>query len=547
MVRSSRLARAAAIGVAVALITLLSSSFSVATAAQDDVTFTHDVAPILFKSCVSCHRPGELAPMSLQTYAEVRPWARGIRDKVVSGEMPPWFATDARPGHFKNDSRLMQDEIDTITRWVAAGAPQGDPSDLPELPTFFEGWELGEPDLIVTLDEVTVPAEGTDYYPNLSHTLDIPEKRWIRAIEVRPSNRKVTHHSVIFTSMGAAQGGTESGFFDVLAVWSVGTNPHQFPEGMGRWVYPDQRWTINAHYHPSGTVETDRTQIGLYWGEGEMQKEVMAALAGSMAFEIPAGATNHKLRASYIIDQDVNVISFFPHMHTRGKNMDLIAHYPNGESQSLINIPNYNFDWQLFYYPQTPVSLPAGTRLDIVAHYDNSAGNPTNPDPSVDVGFGTQTNDEMLFNVFEFVADVGVSPKPASDETRRDALVASLPTGSTFSVDLPPSPMLQRMMGQNPLPTALHLPKDGEGSFYIPLMGNLMVLPAENLTWDGNAYRFETTLRFPGRPGAPTLSADFVVTGEVDDDGAIKGTFEAGAGGFSPFQAFEGTRAGADN
>lgn len=532
MTACSRFGRPAAIGVAVALVTLVSGSFSVAVAAQDEVTFTRDVAPILYQKCVSCHRPGELAPMALRSYDEVRPWARGIRDKVVSGAMPPWFA-DARLGYFKNDSRLTLDEIDTISRWVDAGAPQGDAGDLPELPTFFEGWELGEPDLIVTLDEVTVPAEGTDYYPNLSHTLDIPEKRWIRAIEVRPSNRKVTHHSVIFTTAGAAQGGSESGFFDVLAVWSVGTNPHEFPEGMGRWVYPQQKWTINAHYHPSGTVETDRTQIGLYFGEGEMQKEVIAVLAGTTTFEIPAGATNHELRASYIIDQDVSIISYFPHMHTRGKDMELIANYPNGEHQTLINIPKYDFDWQLFYYPAKNVPLPSGTRLDIVAHYDNSAANPKNPDPSATVRFGTQTNDEMMFNVFEFIVDEGVSPTPASDETRRDALLASLPAGSVFSVELP--------MGNNPLPTALHLPKDGEGTWYIPMRGNLMVIPAENLTWDGNTYRFDMKLRLG------PLNSDLVVSGEVGADGAIQGTFEALAGGFSPFQGFEGTLAGAGN
>ena len=531
MMPCRRIGLTAGVGAALVLTTML-GGLGTAAAAQDEVTFTRDVAPILYKSCVSCHRPGELAPMSLRSYAEVRPWARGIKDKVESGEMPPWFA-EARHGHFKNDSRLMQGEIDTIARWVDAGAPRGDPGDLPELPTFFEGWELGEPDLIVTLPEVTVPATGIDYYPDLSHTLDIPEKRWIRAIEIRPSNRKVTHHSVIFTSAGAALGGTESGFFDVLAVWSVGTNPHEFPKGMGRWVYPNQRWTINAHYHPSGTVETDRTEIGLYFGEGEMQKEVMAALAGSTTFEIPAGATNHELRASYIIDQDVSVISFFPHMHTRGKDMDLIANYPNGETQSLINIPKYDFDWQLFYYPQEPVALPAGTRLDIVAHYDNSAANPINPDPDATVRFGTQTNDEMMFNVFEFIADVGVSPVPASDETRRDSLLASLPTGSTFSVALP--------MGNRPLPTALHLPKDGEGTWYIPMRGNLMVIPAENLTWDGNTYRFDMKLRLG------PINSDFVVTGDVDADGAIQGAFETQGGGFSPFQGFEGTLAGADN
>ena len=532
MKRMSRLGRPAATGVALALVTLVSGSLGTAAAVQSEVTFTRDVAPILYDSCVSCHRPGELAPMALRTYDEVRPWARGIKDKVVSGEMPPWFA-DARPGHFKNDSRLMQDEIDTIARWVDAGAPRGDPGDLPELPTFVEGWALGEPDLTVTLPEVTVPAEGNDYYPDLTHTLDLPEKRWIRAIEVRPSNRKVTHHSVIFTSADGAQGGTENGFFDVLAVWSVGTNPHEFPEGMGRWVYPGQQWTINAHYHPSGTVETDRTQIGLYFGEGEMEKEVMAALAGTTSFEIPPNAANHEIRSSYIIDQDVSVISYFPHMHVRGLDMDLIANYPNGETQSLINIPKYDFDWQLFYYPETRVSLPAGTRLDIVAHFDNSAANLDNPDPDKAVGFGLQTTDEMMFNVFEFIADEGVSPVPASDETRRDALLASLPAGSTFRVELP--------LGRNPLPTALHLPKDGEGTWYIPMRGNLMVIPAENIAWAGNTYRFDMKLRLG------PISSDVVVSGEVDAGGAIQGTFEVPGGGFSPFQGFEGELAGGGN
>jgi len=568
MTRSSTLGRPAAIGVALALATLVSGASSTASA-QGDVTFTKDVAPIIFENCVSCHRPGQTAPMPLRSYAEVRPWARGIKEQVESGAMPPWFA-DARHGFFKNDMRLVQDEIDTITRWVDAGAPQGAPSDLPELPTFTDGWQLGEPDLIVNLNEVTVPAVcegntegsgglrsarlnaagaaeggssgagcvGGDYYPDLNHTLDIPEKRWIRAIEVKPSNRKVTHHSVIFTTGGAAQGASRSGFFDVLAVWSVGTNPHEFPEGSGRWVYPGQTWNINAHYHPTGEVETDRTQIGLYFGEGEMQKEVVAALAGTVGFEIPPHASNHEIRSSYIIDQDVHVISYFPHGHVRMTDMDLIANFPNGESRSLINIPKYDFDWQLFYYPQQPVPLPAGTRLDIIAHYDNSAANPNNPDPNRAVGFGLETVDEMMFNVFEFIADEGVSPTPASDETRRDALLKSLPTGSAFSVELP---FAMPFAPATNLPTVLHLPKDGEGTWYIPMRGELLVFPAENITWDGNAYQFDMKLRLG------PMQSDLVVSGEVDGDGAIQGTFEAQGNSLSPLQAFEGALAGAGN
>ena len=247
-----------------------------------------------------------------------------------------------------------------------------------------------------------------------------------------------------------------------------------------------------------------------------------------MAFEIPAHAENHELRSSYIIDQDVSVISYFPHMHWRGRDMKLVANYPNGETQTLISVPDYDFDWQLFYYPDRRIPLPKGTRLDIIAHYDNSAANPDNPDPDHAVTFGLQTTDEMMFTVVEFYVDEGVSPVPASDETRRDALLVSLPAESACRVGLP--------MGQNTLPTALHLPKDGEGTWYIPMRGNLMVIPAQNITWDGNTYRFDMQLRMG------PMSGDFVIEGTVGEDGAIRGTFEGS--GFVPFSAFEGTRAG---
>ena len=511
------------------VVALSAGAAAAPVAAADDVTFSKDVAPIIFEKCVSCHRPGEPAPMALRNYREVRPWARGIRDRVVSREMPPWFANPAH-GSFKNDPTLTEEEIATVAAWVDAGAPEGDPTDLPPLPDFVEGWALGEPDLVVELPEVTVPASGPDYYPDVSFTMDeITEKRWIRAIEVRPGNRNVTHHSVIFTGGNPGQlegqGGSANGFFNVLAVWSVGTNPHVFPEGVGRWMYPGQRLTVNAHYHPSGEEETDVTRIGLYWGEGELRKELNAVLAGTTTFEIPARARNHQLRASYIIDQDSTVISYFPHMHVRGTDMKMTAVYPGGDTEVLIDVPEYDFDWQLFYYPDDEVKLLAGTRLDIVAHYDNSELNPDNPDPNRKVTFGTQTNDEMMFTVFEFIPDEGVSPVPASDERRRDALLASLPADSAYSVDLP-------MMGRA-LPTALHLPRDGEGTWYIPLRGNLLVLPATNIAWDGAGYRFDMQLRL-GR-----LGGDFVVTGDVDGD-AITGSF-AGEG-LVPFSSFEGHR-----
>src|SRR5262245_27490673 len=201
--------------------------------AAPGATFTRDVAPILHRTCVSRHRAGEVAPMALLTYQDARPWARSIKEKVTSRQMPPWFA-DPNVGAFSNDPRLTAAEIETIARWVDAGAPQGDPKQMPALPVFTEGWQLGEPDQIIELPEVQIPATGADYFPTPNIALDLKEDRWVRAIEVRPSNREVTHHTVIFSTSGNPMSGT--GLFDVLAVWAVGTPPTVYPDGMGRWV-----------------------------------------------------------------------------------------------------------------------------------------------------------------------------------------------------------------------------------------------------------------------------------------------------------------------
>ena len=221
------------------------------------------------------------------------------------------------------------------------------------------------------------------------------------------------------------------------------------------------------------------------------------------------------------------MISCFPHMHVRGKDMKFTAYYPNGESEVLIDVPEHDFDWQLFYYPDKEVKLPAGTRLDILAHYDNSELNPDNPDPTKDVTFGTQTNDEMMFTVFEFIANEGVSPIPSSDERRLDFLIASLPADSTYNIDL-------QMMGRA-IPSALHLPKTGEGTWYILMQGNLLLLAAKNVEWDGSSYSFDIQMRLG------PMGGDFVVKGMLDGSG-INGEFEGD--GMVPFSACEGQLTG---
>lgn len=317
--------------------------------------------------------------------------------------MPPWFA-DPHYGDWSNDRRLSRREIDTIVRWVEGGAAPGDPAEMPAPPQFSAGWQLGEPDYVIDLPVVEVPATGDDIFPNPIIRLDIPERRWIQAVEVRPGDREVNHHVVLFMNSGRAV--DSEGRFNILTVWAAGTGPTRFPDGMGRWIAPGDILVGNLHYHPNGVEpRTDHSRVGLYFGDGEPSRQIAAVLAGTMDFSIPAHAANHELRAIHTLQEESTIVSYFPHMHLRGKDMAFVARYPDGRAETLLSVPEYDFDWQLFYYPKEPKTFPAGTEIEIIAHYDNSAANDKNPDPSRAVGFGLQSTDEMMFGVFEYLAE----------------------------------------------------------------------------------------------------------------------------------------------
>ncbi len=498
---------------------------AVEAAPGPEVTFTRDVAPILYAKCVTCHRAGEVAPMPLLTFEEARPWARAIKLKVESRQMPPWYANPA-VGTFANDPRLNAAEIATITKWVDAGAPRGDLADMPKPPQFTDGWQLGEPDLVVELPEVQIPATGNDFFPTPTLALPLTEDHWIRAVEVRPSNRAVTHHSVIFaTGEGSAASG--SGLFDVLAVWSVGTPPTVYPEGTGRWLRKGQSLRTNLHYHPNGTPQVDRTKMGLYFGKGELKKEIAATLVGDMTFAIPPNTSNYELRATYIADQDIEIASFFPHMHLRGNDMTITATYPGGARETLLNVPAYDFNWQLFYYPKESVSVPKGTRIDLVAHYDNSAANKRNPDPNKTVTFGEASTAEMMFGMFEFTARQGVSPVRTTARARAESLAASFGDAG-YVVDL--------VLPNQTLPSVLHIPRSGEGAWYLPTNRGVDISPIKDLQWTGNAYRFSASLR------VGTSRAPFTVKGEVQRDGTIRGSVEPIDTERIPFKEYSGSR-----
>jgi hypothetical protein len=465
--------------------------------------------------------------MALRTYQEVRPFARAIKDRVVSRRMPPWPA-DRAVGHFANDPSLTAEQIATIVRWVDEGATQGDPADMPALPVFPEGWQLGEPDLIVELPEIQIPATGKDIFPIPSVTLDLKEDRWMRAVEVRPANREVAHHAVLF---GGGPGLLQmSSVANVLAVWAVGTPPTVYPEGTGRWIRKGQAITANLHYHPNGTPQADRIRVGLYFGKGDLKHEVATAVAGNVTFEIPPQTNRHELRAVYVADQDINIVSFFPHMHLRGRDMVMTATFPDGRKQVLLNVPAYDFNWQLFYYPSDRITLPRGTRVDVVAHYDNSPGNRANPDPSRAVRFGETSEDEMMFGTFEFIAADGVSPQRPDDRMRMEVLLSALPRDASYVASAPLGGFLQ-------ITTGLFLPRSGEGTWYLAVRPGVVIeIPVRDLSWTDNAFHFSTEMR------AGPLGGAMDVSGEIAADGSITGAVKPIGRGLVPFKTFSGTR-----
>ncbi len=286
----------------------------------------------------------------------------------------------------------------------------------------------------------------------------------------------------------------------------------------------------NMHYHPNGTEATDQTRVGLYFGEGELQREIETTLAGSFTFSIPAGAANHREESTWYVEDDIKVVSMFPHMHLRGKAMKFTAVYPDGQRETLLSVPKYDFDWQLFYYPEEVISLPAGTKVELEAHYDNSAGNPYNPNPTRAVGFGLGTNDEMMFGLVEYYYDDGAERKELTAKERMTQIAARLPEGEAYVVDF-------NLAGMS-VPSVLHLPLEGDGEWLVSFQGQQLGIPVQDIVWVGDRFEFVLTLKFGDMGG------DFSVAGTVSDEGVITGSLSSEDSTMMLMTEFEGTRAG---
>jgi peroxiredoxin len=380
------------------------------------VTYCRDVAPILQQHCQVCHRPGEIGPLTLTSYKDASGWAGMIREVVAEGRMPPWHA-NPKYGRFANDPSLTADEKDRLFRWIDDGCPEGDTAELPPPPRFVDGWNIGEPDAVLAMPQpFTVPAEGVIEYQYVEIDPGAPVDRWVQAAEVRPGNRSVVHHCNVFLQPPGAPDFQEQGALGsfCLAALAPGTPPMVLPEGMAKRIPAGWHIVLVLHYTPTGSVQTDRTSLGLKFAEAaRVRKEVATRLMFDPELCIPPGAAGHTVAQTWQINRDLWLLAFFPHMHLRGKSFRYEAVYPDGTVEVLLDVPRWDFNWQHRYVLAKPKRLPAGSRIRCTAVFDNSSANPANPDPTATVRAGTQSWDEMFNGYFDVVlADQDLTRPP---------------------------------------------------------------------------------------------------------------------------------------
>ncbi|HWX43064.1 MAG TPA: cytochrome c [Blastocatellia bacterium] len=423
------------------------------------MTFTRDVAPILYARCADCHHAGEAAPFSVLSYKDVRPWARSIKEKVVNRQMPPWHA-DPHVGQWANDRRLTDQEIQRIAAWVDQGAREGDPSDMPPAPAFPDGWRIGKPDVIFELpEENTLDATGPDEYQYFDVPTNFTEDKWVQMAEARPGNRKIVHHIVVFIVPPGAptvaklpkemrnkaidMSLDKTPFYrdgllirmksdqpvyndaadvpanlrefntvdDFFTGYAPGGNYGVWLPGTAKKIQAGSTIRFQIHYSKvAGAVEKDRSMLGLVFAKKPPARVVRTRGIANMFFQVPPQADNQKVSATWNVKTDLSLYSLMPHMHYRGKAMKFEVTYPDGRTQTLLDVPDYSFSWQTAYNPQAPIQIPAGSKILVSGYFDNSAKNKSNPDPSKSVRYGEPTYDEMMVGFIDYVAEKPKNP-----------------------------------------------------------------------------------------------------------------------------------------
>ena len=427
----------------IAALSLGGFGLSAEQAAPSTPTYSKDVAPILFRNCTSCHRPGEIAPMSLLTYDDVRPHAKDIRDEVSEGHMPPWHAA-APKGTFLNERGLTAEEKNVLLRWVAAGAPKGDSKDMPPTPVYPDGWAMGKPDVVFEMqEEYSVPADGVIEYEYFYIPTNFTEAKWIQAIELRPGNREVVHHALAFYRATPdmkrppvlrpnrdqmvlpppAKQGTRPQREDqtpslMLATYAPGTNPQVLRPGTAIRLEPGGVIELQMHYTANGKAAKDRTKIGFQFSKDPSPREVRVTHFFNGTLSLPAGAPDVRVDADISFVSDAVVWGIFPHTHVRGKKWEYVLELPDGTKKNILSVPTYDFNWQTYYMFTDPLEVPKGSRLVSSAWYDNSEANKSNPDPKVAVKWGDQTWEEMQYTGLLFSPAVAPPPPQAADPIR---------------------------------------------------------------------------------------------------------------------------------
>ena len=389
------------------------------------VDYVRDVVPILRDRCVECHRPGHIGPFAMSSHRKVKGWSDMIRETVLTRQMPPWHADPAHNA-YANDRSLTVAEQRTLVTWLDAGAPWDGAGEDPLAAAAVEvksEWPLGEPDLVLTLPKPEeVPAQGVFDYVRVRVPSGLTEDTWISAVDIHPTNRLVTHHAVVFlqyprTYTGErfdAQGGL-NGYF---ALYVPGADAEAFPKDTGKLVPAGSNFEFNLHYTATGKPETDQTRMGLYFHKSPPKQELVTRAASNTELNIAPGDPDSPSQGFFRVDRPVTLWSLSPHMHFRGSRMKYTAVYPDGREEVLLSVPNYNFAWQTMYEFKEPKSLPAHTRIVLEGAFDNSAGNPFNPDASKRVRFGEQTFEEMFIGFMNYSYDSGAPAVPLPVEAQ---------------------------------------------------------------------------------------------------------------------------------
>ncbi len=384
------------------------------TKSSRPVTFCKDVAPILQQHCTRCHHDGGIAPMPLQTFEDVRPWATAIREAILEHKMPPFHASGPQ-GYFVGDPRLSPDEVATITKWVATGSSKGRAADMPPIKVWKDDWTAGQPNIELSMPSpFSVKPDRKDDYAFfvLSHVFT--EETWIRGVEVRPGNIQAVHHVNVYilpASQNNLPAGRVNDVFDPVTLgaqfyvaWEPGSSPMIYPEGVAALIPKGSRFGIQVHYAPTAVPLSDQTLVGVHLAEGMIVKRARTLYGGSKALEIPAGAEDHKVVDARSLPEDAVITGFTCHLHLRGKSFVVRLRYPDNRVETPFEVPRFDPNWQEVYQLARPIPAPKGTIAEYIATWDNTSKNKLNPDPTKLVRWGDRVEDEMMDGYLYYVS-----------------------------------------------------------------------------------------------------------------------------------------------